>query len=160
MMRALLIAFAASALAAAAFAAEVELQWDNGVASYAVNGPSTAGHTFANDFDVATLKTGPFAVRRFRIYTADVWPNGQWDGMYLELYDFPRVPGRQIWPRSGSYVFFKPSGTGWSWYDYSLDFPLPTTAFLAAADPALGWPNCDPLMGGLKAYIIEGEAGR
>jgi len=138
----------ASALAAAAFAAEVELKWDDGVASYAANGPGIAGHTFANDFDVATLTATRLAVRKFRIYTADVWPNGVWDGMYLELYDFRGgVPGLQIWPRGGSYVLFKPSsGTGWSWYDYSLDFPLPANRFLAAADPAAAWPHCDPLM--------------
>jgi hypothetical protein len=103
-------------------------------------------HGFGNDFSVATLKTRHVSVKRFRIYTTDEWPNGQWDGMYLTLYDFPGVPASQIWPKGGSYAFFKPTGTGWNWYEYSLDFPLERTTFLAGAERFRPWPERDPLM--------------
>ncbi|MEE9457077.1 MAG: hypothetical protein V3W11_08000 [bacterium] len=130
----------------AALAVEVELKWDNGTPSYAANGPGSAAHGFGNYFDVATLKTSHVSVRRFRIYTADVWPNGRWDGFFLSLYDFRGgVPASRIWPTSGG-AFFEPTGSGWRWYDYSLDFALEKTTFLAAADAIYNWPNCDPLM--------------
>lgn len=135
----------AAAAGVSAFGAEVELRWDNGARSYAVNGPASAGQSFGNDFDVATLKTSHVSIKRFRIYTADVWPNGQWDGFYLGLFDFRGVPGVQIWPKGGSHAFFKPTGTGWNWYDYSLDFPLEQPTFLAAAEAIYNWPACDPL---------------
>lgn len=131
----------------AALAAEVELKWDNGTASYAVNVPGMSADRFGNDFAVAgTLKTTHISLRRFRVYAADDWPNAGWEGFFLSLYDFSGVPASQIWPTTGSHAFFKPTGTGWNWYDYSLDFPLERTTFLAAAEPTYAWPNCDPLM--------------
>lgn len=137
----------AAAAAVSAFGVEVELKWDNGAPSYAVNAPGMGAERFGDDFTViGTLKTKYVAVRRFRIYTADNWPNAGWEGFFLSLYDFRGVPASQIWPTSGGYAFFKPTGTGWGWYDYSLDFPFEGTEFLAAAAAAYNWPNCDPLM--------------
>ena len=130
-----------------ALAVEVELKWDNGKPSYVLNSAGSGADGFGNYFDVATLKTRHVSVKRFRIYTTDEWPNGRWDGMYLNLYDFRGgVPGVQIWPKGGSYAFFKPTGTGWNWYEYSLDFPLGRTAFLAGAGRFRPWPERDPLM--------------
>jgi len=133
-------------VSASAFAAEVELKWDNGARSYAVNGPGRGAH-FGNDFDVAsTLKTNYVSAKKFRVYTTNDWPNNGWEGFFLSLYDFRGVPGVHIWPKGGSHAFFKPTGTSWNWYDYSLDFPLKETAFLAAAEAIYSWPACDPLM--------------
>jgi len=144
MARITVLALALTAIVPA-FGAEAELKWDNGASSYAVNGPGRGAY-FGNDVDVATLKTKHVSVKKFRVYTTDDWPNGRWEGMYLTLYDFRGVPATQIWPTGGGHAFFKPAGTGWNWYDYSLDFPLARTAFLAAADAIYNWPNCDPLM--------------
>lgn len=131
----------------AALAVEVELKWDNGTPSYAVNVPGINADWFGNDVTVAsTLKTTHMSVRRFRVYTADDWPNAGWEGFFLSLYDFRGVPASRIWPTAGGPAFFKPAGTGWNWYDYALDFPLERTTFLAAAEAAYAWPNCDPLM--------------
>ena len=131
----------------AALAVEVELKWDNGTPSYAANMPGISGDWFGNDFAVVgTLKTTYASVKRFRIYSTDEWPNGRWDGFFLSLYDFPSVPASRIWPTGGSRAFFKPTGTGWNWYEYSLDFALEKTTFLAAAEAIYNWPNCDPLM--------------
>jgi hypothetical protein len=136
----------AAAAGVSAFGASLEFKWDNGSPSYAVNSMVTWVQAFGNDFDVSTLKTKHVAVKRFRLYTTDDWPDGGWDGFYLGLYDFHGGPGARIWPPGGSFAFFKPTGTGWGWYDYGLDFPLPGDAFLAAAEPAGSWPDCDPLM--------------
>jgi hypothetical protein len=141
------VALTLVALAGFGLAGELELRWDNGASSYAVNAPGIGADRFGNDFDVvSTLKTDHFSLRRFRIYTTDDWPNNGWEGFFLSLYDFRGVPGVQIWPTAGGGVFFKPEGTGWSWYDYSLDFPLERGAFLGAAEAVYNWPNCDPLM--------------
>lgn len=135
------------AAAVSAFGVEVELSWDNGAPSYAVNAPGIGAEQFGNDFAViSTLKTNYAAVRRFRVYTADNWPNAGWEGFFLSLYDFRGVPASQIWPTAGGSAFFKPTGSGWSWYEYSLDFRLERMRFLAAAEAAYNWPNCDPLM--------------
>jgi hypothetical protein len=138
--------FALAAAGVSALGASLDLKWDNGSASYALNGPASAAQGFGNDFDVATLKTERVAVKRLRLYTTGAWPNGGWEGFYLKLYDFRGVPGARVWPTAGGGAFFKPTGTGWGWYDYGLDFPLAAKAFLAAADAAYAWPNCDPLM--------------
>jgi hypothetical protein len=142
------VALTSIALAGVGLAGDLELSWDNGTPSYAVNGSGTLAATwFGNDFDVvSTLKTSHFSVKRFRIYTTDDWPNGQWDGFYLGLFDFRGVPSVQIWPTAGGGAFFKPTGAGWNWYEYSLDFRLERAAFVAAADAVYNWPACDPLM--------------
>jgi hypothetical protein len=143
------IALTSLTLAGVGLAVELELSWDNGTPSYAVNGPGTLAATwYGNHFDVVgTLKTSYVSLRRFRIYTTNEWPNSQWEGFRLGVYSFyGGVPGTMIWPTAGGGAFFKPKGTGWNWYEYSLDFPLKETAFLAAAEAIYNWPACDPLM--------------
>ncbi len=143
----IVISTLALALAGFGLAGELELRWDNGSPSYAVNAPGIGADRFGNDFDVvSTLKTNHFSVKRFRVYTTDDWPNSGWEGFFLSLYDFRGVPGVQIWPTAGGGAFFKPEGTGWNWYDFPLDFPLARGAFLGAAEAVYTWPNCDPLM--------------
>jgi hypothetical protein len=124
---------------------QLELSWDTGTPQWSIAWYSGAGAWVGNDFDLSTISTYR-AVEKVRFYSRDNWPNAQWDGFRVGLYDFKgAVPGSILWPTSGGGYFFKPSGLqGHVWVDVRIGWTCPTTAFVAAVEQYYNYPNCDP----------------
>jgi hypothetical protein len=124
--------------------ASVELGWDNGTLSYSIAWYTGAGSWVGNDFDISTISTYR-AVEKIRFYTRDNWPNSQWDGFRVGLYNFSAVPGSMLWPTGGGGYFFKPTGlNGHIWVEIRVGWTCPTTSFLAAVEQYYNYPNMDP----------------
>ena len=137
-------AYGAGASGAAYRDGTLELSWDNGTRRWSIAWYTGAGAWVGNDFDLATI-SGYRAISKIRFYSRSNWPNSQWDGFRLGVFDFRgSVPGSMLWPTGGGY-FFKPSGlSGHVWVEINICWTCPTTAFVAAEEQFYNWPNCDP----------------
>jgi len=123
----------------------LELSWDNGTRRWSIAWYTGAGAWVGNDFNLATI-SGYRAISKIRFYSRSNWPNAQWDGFRLGVFDFRgSVPGSRLWPTAGGGYFFKPSGlNGHVWVEVNIGWTCPTTAFVAAEEQFYNWPNCDP----------------
>jgi len=123
-----------------AYDATLELKWDSGSSSYQIAYYTGAGAWVGNDFDISTL-AGYRAVASMRVYTSTTWPNSQWEGFRLGIFDYTSsVPGSLLWGPK----FAMGSRTGWN--NFSVGWTLPTgkDAFIAAVEQYYNYPNCDP----------------
>jgi hypothetical protein len=138
-------AYAAAPAVAACTDDTLELGWDNGTRRWNVGWYTGAGSWVANDFDLATISTYR-ALSKIKFYTRSNWPNAQWDGFRVGVFNFSgSVPGSLMWPTGGGGYFFKPSGlSGHVWVEINVGWTCPVTAFAAAQEQFYNWPNCDP----------------
>jgi hypothetical protein len=127
-----------------AFDATMELKWDNGTRRWSIAWYTGSGSWVGNDFDLSTI-SGYRVIEKVRFYSSGNWPNNVWDGFRVGIYSFSSVPGSLLWPTSGGGYFFKPSGLqGHVWVEIGIGWACPTSAFVAATEQYLNWPNCDP----------------
>ncbi|UCH78728.1 MAG: hypothetical protein JSU81_01900 [Candidatus Coatesbacteria bacterium] len=127
----------------------LELSWDNGTRKYffAWDNPRAYEWRGGNDFDTSTLKTSHVKILKLKTLTSNVWPNEEWDGFRIFIFDFRRgMPGERLWPMWEAGYFFKPSGlSGHVWVECPVNWTCPTLSFVAARDQGYNYPNCDPL---------------
>ena len=137
-------AYAAAPRVAACTDDTLELGWDNGTRRWNIAWYSGAGAWVGNDFNLSTISAYR-ALSKIKFYTRSNWPNAQWDGFRVGVFDFSgSVPGSLLWPTGGGY-FFKPSGlSGHVWVEVNVGWTCPATAFVAAQEQFYNWPNCDP----------------
>lgn len=136
---------AGSVCAAAATDDQLELSWDNGTRRWSLAWYTGADAWVGNDFNLSTISAYR-AIEKVRYYTRDDWPNTQWDGFRVAIYNFSAVPGSRLWPTSGSGYFFKPSGLhGHIWVDVAIGWTCPSAAFFAAVEQFYNYPGCDPM---------------
>jgi hypothetical protein len=126
-------------------ATEYELKWDTGlVHTYGVCVQVGAGFWWANDFDVSTLSTR--YIDRVKIMsTGYIYPG--WDGFRIAIFEFDRIPGSIIWPRSGVPKFVKGKGSAqWQWCEFDVGWTIPTgcEGFLVGQEQFFLPPLCDP----------------
>jgi hypothetical protein len=119
---------------------EQVLKWDNGTLG-SVLAQFVAGTWLGNDFDCSTL--GVDNIKCFRIRSSGEWPNSQWDGFNVGVFDCGSgIPGERIWgPR-----FFTGAGTGYPWCEFSVNWTLPKgiQKFVAAMGQRYNYPDIDP----------------
>lgn len=123
---------------------ELELAWDNGTRQWSIAWYTGRGSWVGNDFDLSTISAYR-AIEKIRFYSRDNWPNTQWDGFRVGIYNFSSVPGSLLWPTAGGGYFFRPSGlSGHIWVDIGIGWTCPSTAFVVAVEQYYNYPNCDP----------------
>jgi hypothetical protein len=156
----------ALAVAAAAFAADVnihaaggggshfapssnapgttELSWDNGTWKYLVWWTTGEGSWVGNDFDLSTVNGT--RLEKVRLLSSAQWPNDSWEGFNLALYDLRTgTPGSMMWPASGEGSYYKPAGvTGTAWVEVPVGWVTTAPKFVAAVEQFYNHPNCDP----------------
>jgi hypothetical protein len=112
--------------------ATMELKWDNGTHRWSIAWYSGAGSCVGNDFNLSTISAYR-AVGKVRFYSRDDWPNAQWDGFRVGIYNFSAVPGSLLWPTAGGGYLFKPTGLhGHIWVDIPVGWTCSSTAFASA----------------------------
>jgi hypothetical protein len=134
------------AFAAASFAAEHVLQWDNGVFRIGVNYEYGEGTWAGLDFDTSTLKTTKWRLKKVRANLG--WAgNERWDGMRLAIFDMAGgKPGKIIWPKNGTPKFVIPYGTPspiCTWCKFPVSYDLPRPKFVVALEQYYDHPKCD-----------------
>jgi hypothetical protein len=136
--------YAAAAVIGARTDDTLELSWDNGTRQWNIAWYTGAGAWVGNDFNLATISAYR-NLSKIKFYTRSNWPNAQWDGFRVGVFNFSgSVPGSLMWPAGGGY-FFKPSGlSGHVWVEINVGWTCPVTAFVAAQEQFYNWPNCDP----------------
>jgi hypothetical protein len=134
------------AFAAATFAAEHVLQWDNGVFRVGVHHQYGEDTWAGLDFDTSTLKTTKWRLKNVRANLG--WAgNVRWDGMRLAIFDMAGgKPGKIIWPKSGTPKFVMPYGKPnpiCTWCVFPVGYDLPRPEFVVALEQYYDHPNCD-----------------
>ncbi len=126
--------------------ASTELAWDNGTRRWSIAWYTGADSWVGNEFDVSSMRTGNVRLLKFKFYTRDTWPNQQWDGFRIAVYNFQGgVPGSMMWPTSGDPKFFKPSGlSGHVWVETGINWTSPSDKFMPCEEQFYNYPNCDP----------------
>ncbi len=81
----------------------------------------------------------------FRIYCYRGWPNQQWDGFRIAIFDYKAgVPGEIIWPANGEPQWVRPEiGYLAGWYDFSVEWIPSSYTFVAAWEQFYDLPDCD-----------------
>jgi hypothetical protein len=133
-----------AALAAAAAQGELyELKYDTGAQALQLGWYTGAGRWVGNAFDVSTLKTKHNIVREMKFYTSPYWPDNQFNGFRLALFDFSAGrPGAKLWPAEEG-RFVKPGGTE-GFKTFWVDYYISQNKFVAAVEQFYDYPNCDP----------------
>jgi len=125
--------------------ASLELSWDNGTRQWNIAWYTGTGAWVGNEFDLGTISTYR-AIRKIKFYSRSNWPNAQWDGFHLGVFNFSGgIPGSMLWPTGGGGYFFKPTGlSGHVWVEINIGWTCPAVTFVAAEGQYYNWPNCDP----------------
>lgn len=138
-----LTAIVVTAAATAAYGNLYELGYDTGARALQLAWYTGAGRWVGNEFDISTLKTKHNIVREIKFYTSPYWPNNQFDGFRLAVFDFSAgKPGARLWPETEG-RFVKPGGTE-EFKTFWVNYYITKTKFVAAVEQFYDYPDCDP----------------
>lgn len=137
------IAIGAVVAATAAYGELYELKYDTGSRALQLAWYTGAGRWVGNDFDVSTLKTEHNIVREMKFYTSPYWPDNQFDGFRLAIFDFSAgKPGARLWPETeGRFV---KAGGAEGFKTFWVNYYINKNKFVAAVEQYYDYPNCDP----------------
>ena len=84
-------------------------------------------------------------VEGLRIYCHRGWPNREWEGFRIAIFDFEGgVPGEMLWPENGVPKWVRPElGSFEGWCDFRVLCVPRDTTFIAAWEQFYDLPNCD-----------------